>query len=302
VKVPCDDERDFYARLADHVAARGLRIATGDRRPVGTRLQVAVEFRNGRTLQGEAVVDAHVQLDAGPGVNVRILRFARDRDGPAAAPGPPPLPGSRAVAAPPRAPGTDAPRDGPDAATAESIDDRRSVADAEQPMLPTSWSTTASAEIGAMLQRRVGRYQRAAFATLAAAILLGAAGWAVARHAGGQMTADAMAAARIRIADRLVSEGRILGSSGALEQLVAARQLRPDDPTTNARLDRLADMLEGLGAGALQRGDLPVASVHLAAAELAAPDRASIRAKRAALAERMAVKSRGVSDRKKTRR
>ena len=117
------------------------------------------------------------------------------------------------------------------------------------------------------------------------------------------MTTDSVVAARIRIADRLVSEGRILGTSGALEQLIAARQLRPDDPTTNARLDRLADMLEGLGAGALERGDLPVASVHLAAAELAAPDRASIRAKRTALAERMRTGSRGVrSDRKKTHR
>jgi len=285
VKVPCDDERDFYARIADHIAARGLRVATGDLRPLGTRLQVAVEFRNGRTLQGEAVVDAHVQLDAGPGVNVRILRFARDRDGPAAARGPPPLPRSPEVAAAP-------------------IEDAWSVANAEDAPQehPPSWST-ASAEIGAMLRRRVGRFQRAAFATLAAALLLAAAGWALVRHAGGPMTADAVAAARIRIADRLVDEGRILGTSGALEQLIAARQLRPDDPTTIARLVRLADMLEALGAGALERGDLPVASVHLAAAELAAPDRASIRVKRAALAEQMRTRSRGVrSDRKKTRR
>jgi hypothetical protein len=45
VKLPCDDEKDFYARLADTIAEKGLRVPTPNLRPVGTRVRVVLEFR-----------------------------------------------------------------------------------------------------------------------------------------------------------------------------------------------------------------------------------------------------------------
>ena len=38
VKLPCEDEKDFYARLADTIAEKGLRVPTANLRPVGTRV------------------------------------------------------------------------------------------------------------------------------------------------------------------------------------------------------------------------------------------------------------------------
>ncbi len=285
VKIPCNDERDFYARLADHVAARGLRVPTEEQRPIGTRLQVALEFRNGRTLLGHGVVDAHVQLDSRSGVNVRILRFDPDGGGPVTA-RPPPLPGSpaRAASAPPGSSGA-----GPAGAPARSaangsLEDELFVEvddAAPDAPIPAARSLTSSGEIVAMMGRRAARFQRAALAAIAAAVVLGAAAWALLHRQ--PVTPEAVAAARVQAADRLMSEGRIIGRDGALEQLLAAKRLRPEDPATNQRLSRLADMLETLGARALERGDLPVASIHLEGALAAAPDRASIRAKLEAL-------------------
>lgn len=278
VKVPCNDEGDFYARLADHIATRGLRVPTEHPRPVGTRLHVALEFRNGRTLRAEAIVDAHVQIDSRSGVNVRFLHLEPDEPlAPAAHP--PPLQGSRArIAASDRSPGSP-PGSMP-------LEDELS-GDALEPSPDASpegvASLTASTEIGAMLDRRGARIRRAAIVVLAAALVLAVAVWAMVRRAGQPATPDEVVAAHVQAADRLVSEGRVTGKGSALEQLLAARRLRPDDARTNERLSRLADTLEGLGARALERGDLAVASIHLQDGLAAAPDRASIRAKLDAL-------------------
>jgi hypothetical protein len=263
VKVPCDDERDYYARLADHVAQRGLRVPTAHQRPIGTRLQVALEFRNGEVLRGDAVVDAHVQLDTRPGVNVRFLHLERAE--------------RRATQPPPAAPPWSGLSPETPLAPGAPLDDE---------VLPSGDPLVTSGEVAASVHRRVARFQRATLAVVVLALVFAAGGYAVARHLGVWITPEARVAALVRTADRSLLEGRPTGKDGALEHLLAAKRLRPDDAATLARLTRLADMFEGLGGRALERGDLPVASIHLETARLAAPDRASIRAKLDALAER----------------
>ena len=58
-------------------------------------------------------------------------------------------------------------------------------------------------------------------------------------------------------------------------------------------------MLETLGARALDRGDLALASVHLSGAALAAPDRASVHARLAALEKKRAALARPSTPEKK---
>ncbi len=92
VKLPCDDEKDFYARLADTVAEKGLRVPTANLRPIGTRVRIVLEFRDGRTVSGAGIVDAHVE-GARAAMNVRIVKFERSRPGGAGAPALTPAPG-----------------------------------------------------------------------------------------------------------------------------------------------------------------------------------------------------------------
>jgi hypothetical protein len=144
-----------------------------------------------------------------------------------------------------------------------------------------------SGEIVAMLNRRIGRARRAALVLVALALaVVGVSGYVINRQRGRAATPEAAIAAHLQAADGLVAEGRLTGEEGALEHLLAAKRLGPGDAGIEARLVKIADRLEALGARALGRADLAVASIHLEAAQLAAPERPSIRAKLAALAKR----------------
>jgi len=266
VKVPCADEGEFYARLADRIAENGLRVPADERPAIGARARVALEFKDGGVLSGDAVVEEHVELDSRPGVKVRILKLDPRET---ASPSSPPT----ALPAPSRGPRAS------DVELAEVL-----FGDTGEGRTG-SLAFTVSTEIAAVVERRTARFQRAAVGVAALAVAVALAGFAVARSWGGAATPEA-AAAHVQAADRLLGEGRLTGKDGALDHLLAAKRLRPDDPATTRRLDRLADMLERLAAGALERGDLPVASIHLAAARAAAPDRPSLRVKQAELDRR----------------
>jgi hypothetical protein len=163
-------------------------------------------------------------------------------------------------------------------------------ADEPMPGLPDGFvfgASTVSTEIAAAVGRRTARAQRAAIAVAIAALLVAVAGLAAARGLLSQGP-EAAFAAHVEAADRLVAEGRLVGKDGALEHLLAASRLRPDDAALAARLSRLADLLEALAARALERGDAAVASVHLGWAARAAPERPSIRAAQERLARRAA--------------
>jgi hypothetical protein len=272
VKVPCADEGEFYARLADRLAQNGLRVPSDHPPAVGARARVVLEFRNGGVLAGEAVVEEVVDLDSRPGVKVRLLKLDRAP----APPGPAPAP---APAAAPVAPhGARA----PDVELAELLFGDGSPADGRTGAL----AYTGSTEIAAAVERRTARFQRAAIVVAALAVAVAIAGVAVARWPGGPPAAE-LAAVHVQAADRLLAEGRLSGRDGALDHLLAARRLAPGDAGTIRRLERVADLLERLAAGALERGDLAVASIHLASARAAAPDRPSLQAKQAELDRRV---------------
>ncbi len=264
VKVPCADEGEFYARLADRIAENGLRVPSAEPPAVGARARVALEFRDGGILAGDAVVEEHLEVDSRPGVKVRFLRLDRPDGAPA-----PAAPGG---AGGPRPTGV---------ALADALFGDGAAGDGRTGSL----AFTVSTEIAAAVQRRTTGFQRAAVAAATLAVLVALAGIAIQRWSG-PATPEAASAAHLRAADRLLKEGRLTGRDGALDHLLAAKRLRPDDAATTRQLDRLADMLERLAAGALERGDLTVAAIHLASARAAAPDRPSLRAKQEELDRR----------------
>lgn len=270
VKIPCDSEAEFYARIADRIAVHGLRVPAEVPPALGARARVALEFRDGGVLAGDAVVEEHVEVDDRPGVKVRFLKLDRPGEAPAAPGGPPALP-----AAP----------DGPRASDLELAETLFGDEPSGDGRIGTQ-GFTRSTEIAAAVHRRTARFQRAAVAAAVLAILVSLGGFAVARWSGAAATPDEVAAAHVKAADRLLAEGRLTGKDGALDHLLAARRLRPEDDDAARRLDRLADMLERLATGALERGDLAVASIHLASARAADPDRRSLRAKQAELDRR----------------
>jgi len=336
VKLPCQDEKEFFARIADTIAEKGLRIPSSNLRPVGTRIRLVLEFRNAQSVTGEGVVDAHV-AGARPTMNIRILRFERSQPGAGPAPGQAaaaapaqavtpapaePVADAPAAAARPPAPetsfaslfeegrktpaptaGDDIPRPPPDdtrqleplhgegAAPAPPGDAAREV-----PPEPTPGPARASAaarEEGAL----PAASRRAIVAAAIAATVLVVAVLAYSFARGPSSPAvppppapaapaalDTRLADGIALADARLSEGRLAGPDGALDHLLAAKALAPDDPRVKERLALLADTLEKLGARALERGDVAEAEVHLAAALQAAPDRASVREKLDSLA------------------
>jgi hypothetical protein len=291
LKVPCDDVRDFRARLGHHVAANGLCIPTERGLAVSTRVAVTLVFRDGSTLCGEGIVDAHKVAGGRSAVRVRLPTLGRApaRPGPArdaledeplgdpwTEPRPAPEGDEPLVAAvvarllPPRA--------------AEPAEERQVLAPA--PPLPGGAFET-SGDIFAAVNRRADRAQRGALVLVALALALAGAGFAIARHLTPEAAPGAQIAAHLRAAERLEAEGRLLGEGGAIEELLAARRLEPANAETEARLSQVADRLEALGARALQRNDLAAASTHLAAAQVAAPERPSIRAKLDAVEKRL---------------
>ena len=85
----------------------------------------------------------------------------------------------------------------------------------------------------------------------------------------------------LREAASRIADGKLVGRGGdfALDHLLAAKAIAPDDPQVVAQLKALADTFEHLGDGALASNDLAEAATHYQAALTAEPDRASAKAK-----------------------
>jgi len=239
---------------------------------------VAVDlvFRDGSSRRSEGVVAAHLMTEGRSAVLVRLLSLERPgpRGGAAGAlDDGEPFPGAPAPA--PEEPGEDGPPGAPDLAAA-----RRPPGDPFE----------ASGDVIAILDRRVGRAQRGALVLLALALVVAGAGYSVVRSLAPTRVPEPAAAVaeHLLAAERLAADGRFAGDGGAIAQLLAAQRLDPGNTEIGARLARIADQLEALGARALRRNDLAVAKVHLAAAQQAAPDRPSIRARLEAIAKRTA--------------
>jgi len=86
---------------------------------------------------------------------------------------------------------------------------------------------------------------------------------------------SAAMAAQLTLADERIAAGRLAGPSGdeALDHLLSARALRPNDPRVMERLNALAAKFEQLGDLALERGDAAEAAAHYQGAVLAEPGR-----------------------------
>lgn len=85
-----------------------------------------------------------------------------------------------------------------------------------------------------------------------------------------------------------ISDGRLVGagSDSALDHLLAAKQLAPDDPQVKAQLSALAETFEKLGDGAAKANDLAEAAAHFQAALSAEPGRTAAKTKLEAVENR----------------
>lgn len=140
------------------------------------------------------------------------------------------------------------------------------------------------------------RALRAVAAALAVAVIGGGAA------AGRWARQRDLFAQRLERGDAQILAGRLVGpgDTPALAQLLAARDLRPDDRRALERLRLLGTTLERLGAAALERGDFAEAVAHLEAAQRAQPDRPSTRELLAEVRRRVAQRPRAAASRRLT--
>jgi hypothetical protein len=244
VRHPSCDAADFQARFGPAIAARGLWVPGARTRPVGTRVELVIELRDGSSVRGEALaVDAAGRGAAGAGA---AFRFASLFEGSV------PLVNTEAAGA--------VPAEG--AAAEETID-----VPLRQDVVELRGATeVAERRRGAAVRRR--RVRLVAAGAVAAALAALGAYLFLLRQAEQQIDA------RVASADERLADGRLAGGGdSALDHLVAARGRRPDDPRVRERLRLVADKLEELADRALARGDYAEAAVHLTAAAQAEPER-----------------------------
>jgi hypothetical protein len=114
-----------------------------------------------------------------------------------------------------------------------------------------------------------------ALAVIAAALATAAGGAALIRAQRRAALVETAFSDAIREADDRLRAGRLalpLGDA-ALDHLLTARALRPDDGRVTTRLEMVADTFESLARRAVGRGDLEEASAHLAGTLRADPRR-----------------------------
>jgi hypothetical protein len=280
VRHPCRDAAEFHARFAGAITAGGVFVPTSGTRPVGSRVELVLELRDGTAVRGEALAVDSAEQGGGPGLTFRFVRLfegSLQLEPPAAA--------ERAAVAPGAA--------GP-ALTPSSFEELFTPAEREELLRrgavveegPAGVETEQTIDVP--LRRDVlevrdatddterqraarirGRRVRYAAAGVAALVVVGAATY---RLVAGE--AERSVAAHLAAADARLAEGRIAGGGdAALDHLVAARGLDAADPAVRERLRLVADKLEQLADLALARGDFAEAAVHLTAATQAAPDR-----------------------------
>jgi hypothetical protein len=219
MKVPCDDEREFRARLLEHVAENGLCIPTERGLAVSTRVSVELLFRNGGTLRTEGTVAQLLVNDGRSAVRVRLPALER----------PPP----RRDDASRDEPLGDAPR-GP--ATALSADEplwaRRpgpAGAEAAAPGLAAPGAIggvfETSGEVVAALDRSAGRAQRGALVLLVLALAVAGAGIAWLRLQGHEAAAQRDVAAEAQAAPPAAAPAR---PAVRAKQDAAAKRRRED--------------------------------------------------------------------------
>jgi len=292
LKIPCADGREFLERFAPRYVTQGVFVPTERPRPVGSRIHLRVELRDGSVgASGEALVTGHVAEPARRGMTLRLSRLDPgglqfelspvDVAGPAATPRP--ALAEALFTGAPAAAATDEPLRvrtktvklklvaSPPAAAEHAPQ----PPDAEEPeQIGTGDLLLAEGPVPRRPPRRgAGRALGVALglAVAVAAVLAGVALMQAREEARRTAFAEA-----IRRSDDRVRQGRLLGGGdSALDHLDAARALSPDDAGLLERLDLLASKMEELGERAARRGDARGAEAYYRAALRAEPGRQS---------------------------
>lgn len=294
LKIPCADAREFLDRYAPHYAARGVFVPTERPRPVGSRIHLKIELRDGNLgASGEALVAGHVAEPARHGMTLHLARL--DPDSPQFELSP--APGSRPAVTPRPALAEDLFPE----ASAEAIADKplqvrtkpvklklatssppggAHPPAAPEPEEPEQIGTGDLVQADEPPRSRPSRpgarralWVAVGFAAAVAAALVGAALMQGRREARRAAFAEA-----IERCDASVRAGRLMGGGdSALDHLDAARAISPNDADLLERLDLLADKMEELGERASRRGDAQGAEAYYRAALRAEPGRESVR-------------------------
>ncbi|MGI5860883.1 MAG: protein kinase domain-containing protein [Myxococcales bacterium] len=125
---------------------------------------------------------------------------------------------------------------------------------------------------------RLARHRRAAALGLGLALgFLGAGGWA----AWSYLEREHELVRLLASADEQVRAARLVAPSGdgALDLLLQAKAMRPEDPRVRRRIESLVGLFERLGRSAEARGSLAEAAVHYQGALAADPERAELEQK-----------------------
>lgn len=218
---------------------------------------------------------AFVALPSAPPVMPGSLEAAAPLGGSAMWPGPPPGDARAAIAASlaevVEAAAPQAPASPPVAASlAEVVQAAAPQASASAPVAAPA-SLVDSRDIAGPRANTGKRRQLAFIGGAAAALMAIIASGTLWSHRQD----NAAVAAQVSLADERIAAGRLAGPSGdeALDHLLSARALRPDDPRVMERLNALAAKFEQLGDRALERGDAAEAAAHYQGAVLAEPGR-----------------------------
>jgi hypothetical protein len=168
--------------------------------------------------------------------------------------------------------------------------------DAPEPTPLPAPTVTRTVTRKTWLLQRVRHIRHTALLGVAAVVCLAIGGGTLVVVASPSR-AEARAAdflAEVRRADERIQAGRLAGApDSALDHLVAARDLVPDDPRLATRLKLLADLFGELGERALSRGDLEEATAHFQARLRADPGNAAARRRLRELSDRATAPSPG---------
>ncbi len=292
VRHPCADLVEFRARFARAIATQGLFAPAVRQRPVGTRVDLAIELRDGSCVRGEAiVVDAESAEDGRPGLTFRFVQIVEgslEYEEPI----PEPSAATRSTAFLAEA----KPFDGLLAADAQGalldaaivVCEPLAGAEPEEtievPLREDVLDTRSAMDAAKTARRADSRRVRLGIVLAVGGGVVVAA--LAAYFVAGSGTRRALER-EIHVADERLAEGRLAGGGdAALDHLVAARSIRPGDPRVRERLRLLADKLEELAESALSRGDYAEAAVHLTAASQADPARRSVHVRLGEIARR----------------